>query len=239
VLRLEFSPAGDGTDWSAYRRCEAEVLGHWYGDTLEELEQAYGPYEDRTVFVALRRPDERVVGFCRLILPGPRGLKTLSDVEKAPWSVDGRRSAAAAGVDVDRTWDIATLGVDRRLGGAGQVAAAALYYAVINAARTNGFAWIAAIIDSRARSLLAAHGLILHALPGTAPAFYMGSPACAPVYAHLADMLDHQRRVAPEAYRLIALGVGLDGIITPPPDALRLPATWGSDENGSLQARSA
>jgi hypothetical protein len=239
VLRLEFSTPGDGTDWTEYRRSEADVLGHWYGDSLEELEQAYGPYEDRTVFVALRRPDERVVGFCRLILPGPRGLKTISDVEKAPWSVDGRRAAAAAGMDVDRTWDIATLGVDRRLGGGGQVAAAALYYAVINAARTNGYPWIAAIIDSRARSLLAAHGLILHALPGTAPASYMGSPACAPVYAHLPEMLDHQRRVAPEAYRLIALGVGLDGIVTPAPDSFRLPADWGSGGDGSVEARSA
>jgi hypothetical protein len=239
VLRLEISAAGDESDWTEVRRCEADVLGHWYGDTPEQLDEVYGPYEDHTVFVALRRPDERVVGFCRLILPGPLGLKTISDVGKPPWSVDGLRAAAAAGVDVNRTWDIATLGVDRKLAGAGQVAAAALYYAVINAARSNGYLWIAAIIDSRARSLLAAHGLILHALPGTAPGLYMGSPACAPVYAHLPDLLDYQRRVAPDAHRLIALGVGLDGIATPPPDAFQLPPGWAIRKGGTKQARSA
>ena len=234
LLELEYSPAA-ASNWTDYRQCEADVLGYWYGDTREQLRDTYGPFEERTIFFGLRRPDGRVVGFCRVIAPGPRGLKTIADIGSAPWTIDGPRSAAAAGVDLTRTWDIATLGVDRRLGGAGQVAAAALYYSVINAARINGYGWIVAIIDSRARSLLASVGLELHALPGTAPKHYMGSPACAPVYAKLADMLDRQRVNAPDAYRLIALGVGLDGVSVPPPDAFRL-SNWPRPFEQSLTA---
>lgn len=223
LLRLEYSPAGLGApDWDDYRRCEADVLGYWYGDTPVQLRHAYGPYEERTIFFAVRRPDGRVAGFCRVITPGPLGLKTIADIGEEPWSIDGARSATAAGLDLSRTLDIATLGVDQRLGGVGHIASAALYYALINTARINAYPWIVAIIDHRVRSLLASMGLILHALPGTAPAEYMGSSACAPVYAHLATMLDHQRQVAPDAYRLIALGVGLDGVAVPPPEGFRL-----------------
>jgi hypothetical protein len=232
LLRLEYSAArAESSDWDDYRRCEADVLGGWYGDTLEQLREAYGPYEDHTIFFGVRRPDGRVVGFCRVIAPGPLGLKTITDVGLAPWSIDGRRSAAAAGIDLSRTLDVTTLGVDRRLGGAGQIVAAALYYAVINTARINSYPWIVAIGDTRVRSLLASVGLVLHALPGTAPAEYMGSQACAPVYANIAAMLDHQRRTAHDAYRLIALGIGLDGIAVPPPEGFRL-CEWPPDGPG-------
>ena len=226
MLKLEFSWAGDDTDWSGYRRCEVEVLGSWYGDTPEDLVEAYGGYEDRTIFFGLRRPDGRVVGFCRVIAPGAGELKTISDITAPPWSVDGVRAASAAGLDLAHTWDIATIGVERRLGGAGALAAAGLYYAVFNAAMANGIRWITAIVDQRVRSILAANGLVVHALPGTGPAYYMGSAACAPVYAYLPDLVAHQRRVAPDAHRLIILGVGLDGIAVPPPDTFRLPQGW-------------
>jgi hypothetical protein len=39
------------------------------------------------------------------------------------------------------------------------------------------------------------------------------------VYAHFAPMLDNQRREFPDAYRLVTLGVGLDGILVPEPEA--------------------
>jgi hypothetical protein len=177
-------------------QCEADVLGTWYEN----------------------------VGFSRLIMPGAPGLKSINDVTGDPWWIEGEQAAHAAGVDLRRTWDIATLGVRAGLEGIGQVAASALYYGILTACRENAISWIVAIIDTRVRSLLAAHGLMLNALPGTAPGGYLGSPKSAPVYANLPDMLDQQRRRSPEAHRLIALGVGLDGVAVPPP---------GSESRGS------
>ena len=42
---------------------------------------------------------------------GEPGLKTLDDLSREPWRVDGMRPARAAGIDPATTWDIATLGV--------------------------------------------------------------------------------------------------------------------------------
>ncbi len=220
LSRLEFHPTP--TPDPDVLECELDVLGRWYGDTRELIEEAYGPYADTTVFLSVRDPDGVVQGFTRLIRPGPLPLKTVADVGRPPWSVDGARAAAAAGVDLSRAWDVATIGVRKELGSSGAVVAAALYHGVITATRVNDVPWIVAVIDERVRKMLAGVGLALHALPGTAPSRYMGSAACAPVYAHMGRMVDEQRRNFPEAYRLITLGTGLDGVSVPPPQAYRL-----------------
>lgn len=221
-LRLDFHPDGEATP--GVLECELDVLGHWYGDTRQLLDEAYGPYRDQTCFLSLTHAEEGVVGFCRLIRPGAKPLKTVTDVDGAPWHGDGLRSLAAAGVDVSRSWDIATLGMRHQSLGAGSVAAAALYHGLIVATQTNEIPWVIAIIDRRVRSLLAMLALPLHAIPGTWPALYMGSQQCAPVYAHLPTILDSQRRSAPDAYRLVALGSGLDGVTVPTREEFRLPA---------------
>ncbi len=212
-LRLSFHPDAD-VDPDVLV-CEFEVLNHWYGDTRDLLDEAYGPYQDQTCFLTLHHATDGVVGFCRLILPGPLPLKTIVDIDRPPWNVDGHRAAAAAGVDVSRTWDIATLGMRHQILGAGSVAAAALYHGLILATRANEIPWLTAIIDRRVRSLLSSIGLPLQALPGTQAESYMGSPACAPVYTHLPSILDAQRRNDPDAYRLVSLGSGLDGVAVP------------------------
>jgi hypothetical protein len=195
--------------------CELDVLSHWYGDTAALLEEAYGPYLGQTAFLTLTHASEGVVGFCRLIRPGSLPLKTISDIDGPPWNVDGHRAAAAADVDVSRTWDIATLGMRHQVLGAGSVAAAALYHGLILATRANEIHWVVAIVDRRVRSLLATLGLPLQALPGTQPEPYMGSSSCAPVYTHLPSVLDAQRRSYPDDYRMVTMGSGLDGVTVP------------------------
>ncbi|HZC52576.1 MAG TPA: hypothetical protein VE441_08775, partial [Mycobacterium sp.] len=61
-------------------------------------------------------------------------------------------------------------------------------------------------------------------LPGTHTEPYLGSAASMPVYGHLAEMSDTQRRLNPDAYRLINLGVGPDGVAMPARETLRLTA---------------
>jgi len=215
-MRLLFDVRGDLLD--AARACEQDVFDSAYGNTPEQLEAEYGPYDDTSVFIALVDDDGRAQAACRVITYGDRGLKTLVDLGREPWRLDGMRSARAAGIDPVTTWDIATLGVRSEMERAGVLAAAALYHGLVAGGRANGVTTMITIVDERVRTLLHGVGLATHRLPGAGPAEYLGSPRSTPVYAHLAAVLDHQRRHAPDAYRMITLGVGLSGVRLPAPD---------------------
>lgn len=220
ACRLHFDPQDDLL--AAGRDCEAEVFLTWFGNTREQLADEYGPYDDASVFIVLADEAGDALGACRLIVPGGRGLKTLDDLAREPWSVDPQRSARAAGLDPGRTWDIATLGVRPGLKARGLLAAAALYHGLILASQVNPFDSVVSVMDDSVRELLVGIGMITHVLPGARSATYLGSPSSTPVYGHNAAMLDGQRRLAPDAYRLIAQGIGLDGVQVPPLDAFRL-----------------
>jgi hypothetical protein len=64
--------------------------------------------------------------------------------------------------------------------------------------------------------------VVLHPLPGIETLPYWGSPASSPSYAHFDSLLAWQRKSSPDAYRLVALGVGLDGIRVPGLDSFAL-----------------
>lgn len=211
LLRFVLDPVGD--ELAAALDCEAEVFLESYGNTVSQLAEEYGPYNEATGFMALLDDSGRALATTRFIAPGPAGLKTLNDTRRPPWNVDGVRSARAAGLDVARTWDIATVAVRRS--SRGSVASAALYHGVAAAANANEIDSIVMIIDARARRLLSASGMQTRALPGTYEAEYLGSTSSTPVWADLREMFDLQRQTNPEAYRLIYQGIGLDGISLP------------------------
>jgi hypothetical protein len=154
------------------------------------------------------------VATVRFIAPGPAGLKTLNDISRPPWEVDGERSARAAGVDIDRTWDIATIAV-RPGEGRGGLCAAALYHGIISACYANDIDYIVMIMDSHARRLLVSLSMQTQALPGTSTAEYLGSPSSTPLWGHVPRAMEQQRQESPDAYRLIFQGIGLDGIALP------------------------
>ncbi len=220
MLTLHFDVKGALRE--AARECEAEIFLRWFGNTREELALEYDPYDQDSVFMVVADSGGGVIGVCRLILPGPAGLKTIRDVTSGPWHVDGDRAARAAGVRPEAAWDIATLGVRDATRGRSMLAAAALYHGLVVSSRVNEVPSVVSIVDEQVRALTDAIGMILPALPGTGPAPYLGSPASTPVYGHCQVMVDTQRRLNPDAHRLICLGVGLDGISVPGPDAFRL-----------------
>ena len=220
LLNLHFDARGALLE--AARQCEEDVFLEAFGNTRAQLEEEYGPYNDQSIFVAVADGAGHVVGACRLITPGPAGLKTLNDVSREPWGVDGVRSARAAGLDVERTWDIGTLGVRKDARGSRMAVGIALYHALVVATRVNDVQAITAILDDSARRVLTAADYIMPALPGTRTGEYLGSPASTPVYGFCAGMLDAQRRRNPDAYRLMSLGIGLDGIAVPEESAFRL-----------------
>lgn len=211
-LRFVFDPQGE--ELAAAKRCEADVFSSSYGNTPEEFEREYGPYEDTTGFMVVLQEDGEAAAALRFIGPGPAGLKTLNDIGRPPWKVDGLRSARAAGIDPARTWDIATIAV-RRGAGRGGLCAGALYYGIVNGAAANNIDFIVMIMDAHLRQMLSALGLRGQALPGTKSAEYMGSATSTPLWSHLKRELEQQRQASPDAYRLIFQGVGLDGVTMP------------------------
>ena len=218
-LRLVFDPTGDLLQ--SARECEADIFLQWYGNTRAQLEEEYSPYEQSSVFVALADDEDQVVGTVRFLVHGGSGLKTLDDAAKPPWEVDSIRSATAARIDTASTWDCATMGVRPGVTGSRVQLGLAVYHGLLLALRANEVRTVIAVLDERVRRLLSSVGLVMNALPGTGPAPYLGSTASTPVYAHVGQALDHQRRVHPDAHRLVTLGIGLDGISTPGTDAFR------------------
>lgn len=221
ALTLHFNPVGDLLE--AARECEAEIFQRWYGNSRAQLDEEYGPYEHASAFIVLCDETD-VVGVTRVTKPSELGLKTLADVGNSPWQVAPGRAMAAAGLDPDSTWDVATIGVRSGCGLAGRQCAAALYHGLVLTGRVNEVRAMVAILDERVRGMLESAGLSMHALPGTRPMAYLGSAASTPVYGELSVMLDRQRRLAPDAYRLVTLGVGLNGVSVPPPEAFAFPA---------------
>ncbi len=212
MLHLGFNVTGAALE--AARQCEEDVFLKAYGNTREQLDEEYGPYEDQSVFVTVSDNDGVVLGSCRIITPGPAGFKTLNDIKGHPWLVDGERSARAAGADLDATWDVATLGVrDTHRGSRIQVAMA-LYHGILRGGRANDVRTLVSILDDQARRVFAALDLTQVPLPGTSSAPYLGSASSTPVYFH-ASMLDASRRNNPESYRMVIQGKGLEGIAIP------------------------
>ncbi|WP_225754440.1 hypothetical protein [Actinotalea sp. Marseille-Q4924] len=212
-LTLHFDVTGDLLE--AARDCEAEVFLRWYGNTREQLADEYGPYEDSSAFLCIADEHGDVLAAARLLAPGgSSGLKTLTDVGREPWYVDGARSARAAGAELDTTWDVATIGVRRQSNDTARLSLA-LYHGVVNVCRANGMSGFVAVLDERVRRLLDSVGIVTRTLPGASTAPYLGSPQSTPVYVLRSAIFDQQRREFPDAYRLITLGHGLDGIAVP------------------------
>ena len=211
---MHFDPAPDVV--AAAQDCEEAVFLTTYGNTAAEWEQEYGPYAANSVFLAVSEPGGDVVACCRFILPGPAGLKSLRDMSRAPWAVDGARAARAAGLDLTSTWDVATVAVRKGVARGGLLSAA-LYHGLYRATTANDARWIVMIMDARARRLLNLLSLETSALPGTAPGPYLGSAASVPLWAEVAPMVARQRAVDADNYRLVTMGGGLDGIAVPNP----------------------
>lgn len=207
TLRLVFDPVGVELD--AARACEADVFLQTYSNTVEQFDDEYGPYSADTGFMAVLDEDGTALATTRFIAPGAAGLKTLNDVARPPWGVDGIRAARAAGMDPARTWDIATISV-RRSAGRGGLCAAALYHGIIASTQANGIDDIVMIMDARARRLLFAAGFETWALPGCREGEYLGSARSLPIWTNVAESTGRQRTSDPDAYRLITQGHGLD-----------------------------
>jgi len=196
---------------------EASVFGSVYSVPYDFHVAEFAPYEAQSAFLVVVDQLGDVRATMRLVTPGPSGLKTIVEAARSPWFVDSQRAARAVGLDLANTWDVATLAVGSKLGRDRLVVTASLYHGLTVAARRNRVTSLLMTVDERVRGILQTYfGLYTTAFPGATPQPFEGSPASTPVYGHCAAMLAAQRRQNPEAYRLLTLGVGLDGVAIPP-----------------------
>ncbi len=216
---LRIDPTGD--ELAAAKDCEASVFLATYGNTAGQWDEEYGPYEQSSIFLTVTEPGGDAVASLRLITPSVVGLKTLADTARSPWFIDGVRSARSVGMSLDQTWDVATVSLRKGVSGSALISAA-LYHGMFRAARANSIRWIVMILDTRVRRLLNSQSIETVALPGTKPGPYLGSESSIPLWGDLPQMADRQRLTNPDAFRLINLGVGLDGIHIPAPAAFDL-----------------
>jgi hypothetical protein len=221
ALRLLFAVRGEALE--AALQCEADVFGHWYGNTREQLAQEYADFDSETEFLVVLDDQDRAVASARIIVSGSGRLKTLEDVQRPPWRLSLEHIVERAGLEVDSCWDIATLGVRPQLRARGLFAAAALYHGLIAATRVNRVRSVVAILDDRVRSVLGSVSLDLRPIPGAGSAHYLGSAYSTPVFGHCTDMVDRQRRTNPEAYRFVTEGIGLDTVALGVAEDFRLP----------------
>lgn len=219
-LTLHFDP--DGPLLAATLDCEYEVFAERYGEERAALEKYHAPFYGASTFLSLADDDGDVIAMARLVYPSAAGLITTRDVAGEPWFADPSASLAAAGLDPARTWDVSTICARKAGRGRTALLAAAIYHGLIKTMRVNHVQGFTAMLDARVHRILNMLGVIMLPLPGVETRPFWGSPATTPAYAHFDRLIDGQRRMSPDAYRLVTLGVGLDGIRVPQQDAFVL-----------------
>jgi N-acyl-L-homoserine lactone synthetase len=224
-LTLHFDPHGELLQ--STHECEADVFAERYDWPQEETRAFYAPYDASSTYVAVADPTGVVVAMARYIYPSPAGLCTVNELA-VEWGVDGNQMLAETGLDLSRTWDVGSVCVRRDARRYGVMHAAALYHGLLKASAANDVRGFVSLIDERVRRLLGMFGLMVHPIPGATTSQYGGSKATTPVWADMAKFVGDQRRNAPDSYRLVTLGVGLDGVRVPGPDAFRLRRTPAS-----------
>ncbi len=240
--RLHVNPTGDLLE--ATRECEATIFENWFGNTRAMLDEEYAPYEETTTFLSVTDQYDDVVAVIRLIAPGgPNGLKALQDIAGEPWHVDGIESATAAGLDLDTTWEVSTIGTMRSKGLRQVHYTLALYRGLSLVAQMNGMSGYVTILDKRARAQIEMAGAPHIDLPGTYPAPFLGSPISSPVYAIGTDLAAYQRKHSPRIYEIVAHGRGLDGMEIPPAEDFLLfgrteapPVNWLTAEESAASS---
>jgi hypothetical protein len=206
-LRPTFPCAG--ADLAAARACEQSVFGRRFGNSADELSAEYGAYEGSTSFGAVLRPDGTAVGAVRLIRPGPRPVKTLSDAAGPPWSLCSDVVGPLGGAD---TWDVASFTVDSVVAGADRRIAMLLLSVVFGAFRDNAVTGMVAILDVVARRALGGLGVLMLDLPGALPAPYLGSLSSVPVHRRLPDLHARHAEDFPHLHRQVFHGQDIAGV---------------------------
>ena len=203
------------------RHVEQSVFGETFGNGPELFAREYGPYEAASYFFCVVDHRRRLpAGMMRVLLPSPAGSKSLADLERVwrrpPAEVLERSNLA---LTADRTWDVATLAVERgyRRAATNGLVSMALYQTLCGAAVRYDLGWIVTILDLVVLDMIQeiSHGCY-EPFAGVEPMGYLDSPASLPVYCDVAAQLPRLKAVDPATYELLVDGRGLEDAVTPP-----------------------
>lgn len=135
---------------------EATVFGEMFGDERRELEAAYSPYTEQSVFL-LARVEARPSGMMRLGLPGPLQAKTLVDTAVPPFDVPLLEDLVKARGSSPRVLDLMTVAVVRPWRGSGVFDD--LLEAAVAVGKSAGCTDMIAVIDEPVLKYLRKRGL--------------------------------------------------------------------------------
>ena len=209
---------GDEPGATLGRYVERTVFLEAAGTTPDVEAEQYDPYEPSSVFICVIDHLRGLpVGAMRVLLPSPTGFKSLNDVGPV-WGASAQELMERAGlkVDLDRTWDIATLAVmpDYRGKATRGLVLMGLYQTLTMAARECGTEWFVAILDMPVfRMIRWKLHLIFAGYEGVAPMPYLGSAASIPAWC---DVVKAERRLAEtdqDLHAILVQGIGLEAAL--------------------------
>jgi len=186
----------------AAREVEARVFLSAFGNTPDTMEQEYGPYDDRSRFVAvIDDSDGSAVGAARIIFPDDTGeLKTMTDVAGEPWHLSVPESLRASGLSGGPVWDAATLAVDPRYrrSAAGAEVTLALIHGLFRYTELSGVPGAVTILDDHVLGLVQDMGVPWTPMAGATSQSYLGSPASTPCVLIIGSYAESVRTRRPE-----------------------------------------
>jgi hypothetical protein len=181
--------------------CELEnrVFMRAFKNSPALMEKEYGPYRDASEFIAVYDNEEkRYAGFMRIIRHSHKGLKSLNDLESAPWggrSIEQVLEDTGLELERDKVLDIATLGVelgyrskDSHVHGA--LVSSSLYHGLIRYSMEHDIAHWVAVLDDKVLAVIQGLGANFQPYTGVAPASYLDSPSSTPVWCHIPTLLE-------------------------------------------------
>ena len=202
------------------RHVERKVFYEFFKNTPELLAAEYGPYEDSTLFVCVLDHRRRLpAGVIRLVLPSAAGLKSLDDVE-AVWGhrLDDVLGRTGTSLEMDRTWDVATLAVDAEYRGRATdgLVSLGLYQAVAQLAVRCHVRWVVTILDLVVLDLIQqATSKAFESFSGLEPLRYLDSPSSLPVYCDLDAYFPRLETADPSMHEILYDGRGLEPAVRP------------------------
>ncbi|HSX02244.1 MAG TPA: hypothetical protein VLI05_02915 [Candidatus Saccharimonadia bacterium] len=221
VYRIE--PQTGTPHWAlpVARLAEADVFA-FYGDTPEDLEREYGPYDPySTFFILIDHANGLPAGMLRVIRRSPLGFKSLTDIESSEpgryWNLPLTQALQAAAVDFGpkTTLDMVTMGVVpayHRHAYSGRIAKAiyhmACKYTLEQAARY----WVTIVDESAHNSFKRRLGEPFSYYEGIGWKPYLGSSLSLPVWVDIEDWMARLCVNDPKRFGWLFRGEGLQEV---------------------------
>ncbi len=175
---------------------EARVFEAAFGNTPEDMQREYGPYEEASrFFVTIDRKNQSPVGVTRAIEGTPAALKTFHDLPRWLPNIDMELVYRLHDIRPDTAlWDVGTLAVlpEYRDGsGKGSAASIQLFRALYISALRHSITGMVSIIDKKAHKKLTQFlGVPFTPLGNTEPFSYLGSESSRAVYGYVNGFYD-------------------------------------------------